>query len=278
MMSKTSWTLGHCLVASAIAAVAAQGACGDDGSGALDAATPLDAAGSADALAVDASVVDAMPPDAADMVAPTFGGLVSATALGPTVARLTWMPATDDTTSSLAIVYRIYVAGSSGAQVFDTPTASSPPGATQMVIDLGATVAGTTVHIVVRAEDEAGNRDGNVVERSLAFDAAISFAAHIEPLLNQSCGGSACHGGNNPKAGLDLTTGKSYADLVGVDASQCNDATVRVLVNDPGASYLVRKLTGMNMCAGQQMPPGGSLTAGELQLVNDWIAAGAAEN
>lgn len=51
-----------------------------------------------------------------------------------------------------------------------------------------------------------------------------------------------------------------------------------VIPGDPDNSYLVRKLEGGPDIAGDQMPPGGALDAERLQLVRDWIEAGALDD
>jgi hypothetical protein len=50
---------------------------------------------------------------------------------------------------------------------------------------------------------------------------------------------------------------------------------VRVVAGDPDASYLVRKIEDAVGIQGTAMPPGNPLSADQVQLVRDWIAAGA---
>lgn len=89
-----------------------------------------------------------------------------------------------------------------------------------------------------------------------------------------SCAFEACHGGANPKADLDLSTADAaYAHLVDVAASMAPG--VRVVPGEPDDSLLVRVL-GEAVGDVRQMPPGFSLSAGQVQRVRDWIAAGAA--
>ena len=78
----------------------------------------------------------------------------------------------------------------------------------------------------------------------------------------------------------DAVFGHHYrARLVGVEASQCGNGRERVVPGDPAASYLVRKLTGIGMCEGSQMPKGnGALPAAEVAKVVGWICAGALED
>lgn len=106
----------------------------------------------------------------------------------------------------------------------------------------------------------------------------VSFASQIQPIFTASCTGAACHGNTMPQQGLKLTTGNSYAQLVGVTSSEC-PSTKRVLAGSPDQSYLVWKLQGSGACfTGSQMPKGAPLGATQLQLVRDWIANGAPNN
>jgi hypothetical protein len=79
--------------------------------------------------------------------------------------------------------------------------------------------------------------------------------------------------------GLNLSTGKSYASLVNVNASECNDGRKRVAPGSPSTSYLLQKLTGVSLCSGSQMPKAGQgLPAGETQTIVSWICSGAPNN
>ena len=51
-----------------------------------------------------------------------------------------------------------------------------------------------------------------------------------------------------------------------------------VIAGDADASYLVQKLEAADGIVGTEMPPGGTLEADRLQLVRDWIDAGALDN
>ena len=102
----------------------------------------------------------------------------------------------------------------------------------------------------------------------------MSFAADVEPLLDRRCTGRGCHGGARPAASLDLSAGRSYAEIVGVAAS-CGSAPL-VTPGDVGASYLWNKLTGVGICSGNQMPKTGeALASGELDVIRSWICRGA---
>ena len=79
----------------------------------------------------------------------------------------------------------------------------------------------------------------------------------------------------------------TYFALVGVAAMgmtpnmttpDCHDSgLVRVVPRDPANSLLMQILNGTQTC-GSRMPPGGALTAGQIEQVRTWIANGAAND
>jgi hypothetical protein len=89
----------------------------------------------------------------------------------------------------------------------------------------------------------------------------LTFEATVGPLLAERCG--ACHGGASPVQGLDLT---AYASALSGGA-----AGPAIIPGDPEASLLVRVQSGEQRHFGQ-------LTPEELDLVIEWITAGAPEN
>jgi hypothetical protein len=119
----------------------------------------------------------------------------------------------------------------------------------------------------------------------------VSFATDIQPILADSCATSGCHqasgmtpggrpsdgGPGNVKSELILDAGLAYEALVGVP-SGCSGMNF-VEPGDVSASYLMNKLTGSEMCAGTKMPKGGApLTQAQLDLIGNWICAGAENN
>lgn len=104
-----------------------------------------------------------------DLIAPTFGGLQSATTCvgGPsrpgqmTQFNLSWHAATDDATPSSEIVYDVYVSSTSGGEMFARPSWTTAAGATSFRTPPVPAVS----YFVVRARDQAGNEDTNKVER-----------------------------------------------------------------------------------------------------------------
>lgn len=102
---------------------------------------------------------------AADVTPPTFNGLTSAVLNPSAFGRidLAWSPASDDRTASDSIVYLIYRASTPGGEYFATPNFTTAPGITSFSVT-GLTSG--THYFTVRAQDGAGNRDSNIVERS----------------------------------------------------------------------------------------------------------------
>jgi len=106
-----------------------------------------------------------------DSTPPRFAGLKSATTCipgpigggGTASYTLSWDPARDNRTPSNKIVYDVYQAEASGGENFSTPTYTTPAGATSFTTPPLPT--DKPFYFVVRARDEAGNRDSNTVER-----------------------------------------------------------------------------------------------------------------
>jgi len=110
----------------------------------------------------------------------------------------------------------------------------------------------------------------------------VSYRDDIAPKLSAGCG-PGCHVYNGSiasgSAGLNLARSFSYQELVEVRTFQCGDDRVRVAKGDVGASYLIDKMLGRQMCAGVRMPKGRSLwSASDMALVGRWICQGAEDN
>jgi hypothetical protein len=108
--------------------------------------------------------------------------------------------------------------------------------------------------------------------------AGASLAGDIQPIFTKSCALRGCHGATLPKEGLNLSSGASYSNLVNVAAKECT-GRLRVKPGDPSASYLMKKLMGVSLCFGSQMPKAGtSLPKAEIDLIGGWICTGAPNN
>ena len=107
-----------------------------------------------------------------DRTPPRFGGLKAATTCipgpvgeGRTAAyHLRWDPATDNVSPVSAIVYDVYQATTSRGEDYTTPAYTTQPGEVSYTTPLLPSTK--TYYFVVRARDEAGNRDANRVERA----------------------------------------------------------------------------------------------------------------
>jgi hypothetical protein len=83
-----------------------------------------------------------------------------------------------------------------------------------------------------------------------------------------------CHVGANAPRGLRLDAANSYSLLVNVASSEV-PGLLRVNPGNPGQSYLVQKIEG-TAAVGGRMPLGGApLPQASIDLVRQWIAAGA---
>lgn len=91
----------------------------------------------------------------------------------------------------------------------------------------------------------------------------MSYQRDIQPIFDRAC--VSCHGG---QAGLTLT---------GYDRLMNGSVGGPVVIpGDPAASELIRRLTGLSE---PRMPLGGQpLGAGDIQLIEAWIAAGGPNN
>ncbi|MCZ6690329.1 MAG: fibronectin type III domain-containing protein [Planctomycetota bacterium] len=125
-----------------------------------------DTAGNEDSNTIE---ISARTPALPDTMAPIFGGALVALAISEFSIDVSWLEAMDDNTPQQLIVYKAYVATSSGAQNFFAPSATSAPGSTSMIV--GGLSPTTTYFIVVRAEDAVGNEDTNFVE---VFDTTLT--------------------------------------------------------------------------------------------------------
>jgi CARDB len=107
-----------------------------------------------------------------DRRSPKFAGLERATTCIPGPATeppissrygLQWQAASDDTTPATKLAYDIYQSTTPGAENLNKATYTSEPGA--MSFTTPPLPADAAYYFIVRARDEAGNRDANRVER-----------------------------------------------------------------------------------------------------------------
>jgi len=106
-----------------------------------------------------------------------------------------------------------------------------------------------------------------------------SFAA-VQQIFTAHCLASGCHIGNFPANDMSLEEGMAYEDTVGVAPFNPFAEGEGLLRVDPGApdnSYLFLKVaTALEPTLGSRMPLfADPLSDVEIQLIRDWIAAGA---
>ncbi|MBX3044101.1 MAG: hypothetical protein KIT33_04500 [Candidatus Kapabacteria bacterium] len=99
-----------------------------------------------------------------------------------------------------------------------------------------------------------------------------TFSAIQTEVFNKSCAYSGCHAGNLPSAGLDLSAGKSYDNIV-------NKEIFGLMYVKPGSadeSYLFDRINSNS--SSSVMPPTGRLPQSVIDSVRAWIDAGALNN
>lgn len=103
-----------------------------------------------------------------------------------------------------------------------------------------------------------------------------NFSEIQASVLTPDCATSGCHAGASPAASLNLEAANSYTMLVGVASTQATSLQ-RVNPTDPNNSYLIQKLEGTAM-TGQQMPPGSVMAQADIDVIRQWISAGAVDD
>ncbi len=100
-------------------------------------------------------------------------------------------------------------------------------------------------------------------ENVAASEGEITFSGSIQPLLTTTC--QRCHGATRADEGLLLTT---YEQIM---AGSDNGPVV--IPGDPDNSLLVTMLV-----EGKMPKRGAKLSPEQVQLISDWVAAGAEDN
>lgn len=100
---------------------------------------------------------------------------------------------------------------------------------------------------------------------------SVSFKNHVQPIFSARCAISGCHVAPNPRAGLILTKGVAYSNIVNVPATAFNG--IRVTPGDPDNSILYLLIQN-----GQMPASGGRLTSVQQQTIKKWIVNDALDN
>ncbi len=107
-----------------------------------------------------------------------------------------------------------------------------------------------------------------------------TLAANVQPIFNANCAVPGCHTGTSPEQGMNLSAGVSHSNIVGVASNE--SALFRVKAGDPDSSYLVHKIQGTQGTvggSGSRMPLARSaLSTDNINMIRDWISAGALNN
>lgn len=98
---------------------------------------------------------------------------------------------------------------------------------------------------------------------STTFPASVSFTKDVFPILQQHC--SNCHGGSNASGGFQINTYKTI--MAG------SRTGVVILPGDGQNSYIIQLVQN-----GTMPRRGTKLTNVEIQIIIDWINAGALDN
>ena len=112
--------------------------------------------------------------------------------------------------------------------------------------------------------------DHNADETEKQKDIEFTFAKILNDFF-VSC--SACHLKGAASGGLDLS---KYNNIVNVTSTQ-KSSFMLIKPGDPDNSYIFIKVTGTEGISGSRMPPGGQLSPNQVDLLRDWILAGAPE-
>jgi len=99
-----------------------------------------------------------------DVTPPVFSGISSIGSITTTSMVLSWSAATDNVTPQGNIQYLVYMSTTPGGENFAMPNFTTTPGVTSF--NVTGLNPDTVYYFVVRAMDEAGNIDTNIVEKS----------------------------------------------------------------------------------------------------------------
>lgn len=100
----------------------------------------------------------------------------------------------------------------------------------------------------------------------------ISFSADVQPIFSARCALPGCHIQPSPQAGMDLSPGHSYGNIVNVPAVSLG-AGLRVKPNEPDSSVLYRLIA-----AGTMPAQGNPLLSSQVETIRIWIEKGAKDD
>lgn len=174
-----------------------------------------DETGNIDSNSNEMAATTLSPPDT---TAPDFDGVASVAAVSSTRLSLSWNPATDNITVSSDIVYNIYMSTATGGENLASPSFTTSPGVTSF--DVTGLTMGATYYFIVRAKDEAGNIDSNIVERSATtqfIDLTVRASLTNPCLPDSSCPALSVSVSNNGNINADYFNGYYIYEYCNVD-------------------------------------------------------------
>ena len=108
---------------------------------------------------------------------------------------------------------------------------------------------------------------------TLPDNSTATFSTIQKEIFTVSCALSGCHSGADAAAGMDLSSGLAFNNLVNVPSTS-NSNFVRVQPGNNANSFIIKRLKNIGESSGI-MPPSGKLSENTIQLVETWINNGA---
>jgi hypothetical protein len=96
---------------------------------------------------------------------------------------------------------------------------------------------------------------------------SVSFSNDIIPIFTTNCAMSGCHEGSSPGGNLNLSAVSAYSQLSKKGSGYIN-------VSNPTYSVLYSSLVS----GSPPMPPSGSISSCDLQLIKNWMSQGGKNN
>jgi glucose/arabinose dehydrogenase/phosphodiesterase/alkaline phosphatase D-like protein len=213
-------------------------------------------------LTVDDFAITTIPPGGTDTQPPMISG-VAAQNITSTGAQIVWQ--TNEPADS-QVEYGLTASYGSNSPL-------DPLLLTSHVVTLANLQTNTTYHYRVKSKDAAGNL---AVSNDAIFTTAGTGSAgnvafvNVQGIFDRNC--VRCHQGAQPPAGLVLSSGQAYGNIVNVPSTEYPQ-WMRVQPNNRAVSWLYEKITNQNPAVGSKME---NLSADEIALIGAWIDQGAA--
>jgi hypothetical protein len=181
-----------------------------------------------------------------DKEPPVFGGAKSLDIISDTSVEISWEPGTDNVTPQDEMVYLIYKStepfvslasggaspdGNLSSQSLDVPSYVTGPGATSFTItDL---LPGVIYYFIVRAKDEAGNRDDNLVQLILDKEPPVFGGIN-------TCGSSTYDGGGGGEVMSEINAASTGSTTLNWSPASDN------ITLPSGIVYLIYQATSLS--------------------------------